>query len=126
MCKIKIEDITEAQWKKIYDAIDDMIFEEFPNSKLLECINTCPLYGSFIAGCSDFCEDKYAIDIELKIAKAKAAIEINEDLRRTNIYIEFECIGAKIYDYDDCSYDPLPQLFCDKITVNLKPIIYGS
>lgn len=124
MCKIKIEDITEAQWEKIYDAIDDMIAEDFPQSKLIGCVLCNNPTSIFFARRNNFDGDR-ELELEFRIRKARAQVEIKEERKAVSVYIELECMRARLYDYD-IGYIELPQIMCDKITVNLKPIVYGS
>lgn len=123
MCKIKVEDITEAQWKKIYDAIDDMIlFQVEPQKLLYTVIDTEPT-STFLAESDDF-EDGKDLQLEFRIFKAKAEVEIKDERKRISVYVGLECTRARLYDYDS-AYIELPQVLCDKITVNMKPITYG-
>ena len=122
MCKIK--DITEAQWKKIYDAIDDMIAEYLPTNKLVELVIDTEPTSTFFARRNFFDGDR-ELELEFRIRKARAQVEIKEERKAVSVYIELECVRARLYDYD-IGYIDLPQVLCDKITVNLKSIIYGS
>lgn len=122
--KIKVEDITEAQWKKIYDAIEDMIAEDFPKEKLVECVIDTEPTSTFFAERNDFDGDR-ELTLEFRIRKARAQVEIKEERKKVSIYIELECVRANLYDCDKGDIE-LPKELCDKITVNMKPITYGS
>lgn len=124
MCKIKVEDITEAQWKKIYDAIDDMIAEDLPTNKLVELVLDAEPTSTFFARRNFFDGDR-ELELEFRMRKARVQAEIKEERKAVSVYIELECVRARIYDYD-IGYIDLPQVLCDRITVNLEPIVYGS
>lgn len=124
MCKIKVEDITEAQWKMINDAIEDMIAEDLPTNKLVELVLDSEPTSTFFAERNDFDGDRELV-LEFRIRKARLQVEIKEERKMTAVYIELECVRARLYDYD-IGYIELPQVLCDRITVNLKPIVYGS
>lgn len=117
-------DFTPKQWQMVKDAIEDMLADEFPKEKLMECVLDSEPTSTFFAERNDFDGDRELI-LEFRIRKARAQVEIKEERKKVSIYIELECVRARLYDYDEGDID-LPQVICDKITVNLKPIIYGS
>lgn len=121
---MNIDNITEAQWKMIDDAIEDMIlFQVEPQKLLYTVIDTEPT-STFLAESDDF-EDGKDLQLEFRIFKARAEVEIKDENKRISVYVGLECTRVRLYDYDS-AYIELPKEFCDKITVNLKPIIYGS
>lgn len=117
-------DFTQGQWKMIDDAIEDMIAEEFPKEKLIECVLDSEPTSTFFAERNNFDGDR-ELNLEFRIRKARVQVEIKEERKKVSVYIELECVRARLYDWDK-GYIELPQMLCDKITVNLKPIIYGS
>lgn len=108
----------------IDDAIEDMIVEDFPKEKLVERVIDTEPTSTFFAERNDFDGDR-ELTLEFRIRKARAQVDIKEERKKVSIYIELECVRARLYDCDMGDID-LPQVICDKITVNLKPIIYGS
>ena len=108
----------------VNDAIEDMIAEDLPTNKLVELVIDTEPTSTFIAERNDFDEDRELV-LEFRMRKARLQVEIKEERKITAVYIELECVRARLYDYD-IGYINLPQVLCDIITVNLKPIIYGS
>lgn len=117
-------EFSQEQWQMVNDAIEDMIAEDLPTNKLVECVLDSEPTSTFIAERNDFYGDRELV-LEFRMRKARAQVEIKEERKRISAYIELECVRARLYDYD-IGYIELPQVLCDKITVNLEPIIYGS
>lgn len=115
---------TLEQWQKIDDAIDDMIAEDFPTEKLMDCVIDNSPTSTFFARRNNFDGDR-ELELEFGIRKARAQVEIKEERKKVSVYIELECVRAMLYDCDKGDIE-LPKEFCDKITVNMKPITYGS
>ena len=121
---MKNVDFTPEQWQMVNDAIEDMIAEDLPTNKLVELVIDTEPTSTFIAERNDFDEDRELV-LEFRIRKARLQVEIKEERKMTAVYIGLECVRARLYDYD-IGYIDLPQVLCDRITVNLKPIVYGS
>ena len=115
---------TLEQWQKIDDAIDDMILFQVEPQKLLYTVIDSEPTSTFLAESDDFVDGK-DLQLEFRIFRARAEVEIKDERKRISVYVGLECTRARLYDYDS-AYIELPKEFCDKITVNLKPIIYGS
>lgn len=117
-------DFTSEQWQMINDAIEDMIAEDLPKEKLVELVLDSEPTSTFFAERNNFDEDR-ELNLEFRIRKARLQAEIKEERKAVSVYIELECVRARLYDYD-IGYIDLPQIICDRITVNLEPIVYGS
>ena len=115
---------TFDQWRKIDNAIDDMIFEQVQPDRLLYCVIDSTPTTSFFAESNDFDGDR-KLELEFRIFKAKAEVEIRDEKKRVSVRVEMECTRANLYDCDKGDIE-LPKEFCDKITVNMKPITYGT
>ena len=115
---------TFEQWRKIDEAIDDMILFQVEPKKLLNTVIDSTPTTSFFAESNDFDGDR-KLELEFRIFKAKAEVEIRDEKKMVSVRVEMECTRANLYDCDKGDIE-LPKEFCDKITVNLKPIIYGS
>ena len=115
---------TFEQWRKIDEAIDDMILFQVEPKKLLNTVIDSTPTTSFFAESNDFDGDR-KLELEFRIFKAKAEVEIRDEKKMILVRVEMECTRANLYDCDKGDIE-LPKEFCDKITVNLKPIIYGS
>lgn len=114
---------TFEQWKMIDEAIDDMIlFQVEPQKLLYTVIDTEPT-STFLAESNDWDGDR-KLELEFRIFKAKAEVEIRDEKKRVSVRVEMECTRANLYDCDKGDIE-LPKEFCDKITVNMKPITYG-
>lgn len=115
---------TFEQWRKIDEAIDDMIMFQVEPKKLLYTVIDAEPTTSFFAESNDFDGDR-KLELEFRIFKAKAEVEIRDEKKRVSVRVEMECTRANLYDCNKGDIE-LPKEFCDKITVNLKPITYGS
>lgn len=114
---------TFEQWKMIDEAIDDMIlFQVEPQKLLYTVIDTEPT-STFLAESNDWDGDR-KLELEFRIFKAKAKVEIRDEKKMISVRVEMECTRANLYDCDKGDIE-LPKEFCDKITVNIKPITYG-
>lgn len=120
---MNIDNITEAQWQMVNDAIEDMIAEDLPTNKLVELVLDSEPTSTLFAERNNFDEDRELV-LEFRIRKARLQVEIKEERKKTAVYIELECVRAMLYDYDKGDIE-LPKELCDKITVNMKPITYG-
>lgn len=114
---------TFDQWRKIDDAIDDMILFQVEPKKLLHTVIDTEPTSTFFAESNDFDGDR-KLELEFRIFKAKAEVEIRDEKKRVSVRVEMECTRANLYDCDKGDIE-LPKEFCDKITVNMKPITYG-
>ena len=121
---MKNVDFTPEQWQMVNDAIEDMIAEDLSKNKLVECVLDSEPTSTFFARRNFFDGDR-ELELEFRIRKARLQVEIKEERKMTAVYIGLECVRARLYDYD-IGYIDLPQVLCDRITVNLKPIVYGS
>ena len=114
---------TFDQWRKIDEAIDDMILFQVEPKKLLNTVIDSTPTTSFFAESNDFDGDR-KLELEFRIFKAKAEVEIRDEKKMILVRVEMECTRANLYDCDKGDIE-LPKEFCDKITVNMKPITYG-
>lgn len=121
---MKNVDFTPEQWKMVNDAIEDMIAEDLPTNKLVELVLDSEPTSTFIAERNDFDGDRELV-LEFRMRKARLQAEIKEERKKVSVYIELECVRARLYDWAK-GYIELPQVLCDRITVNLEPIVYGS
>lgn len=117
-------EFTPEQWQMVNDAIEDMIAEDLPTNKLVELVIDTDPTSTFFAERNYFDGDR-ELNLEFRIRKARLQAEIKEERKKVSVYIELECVRARLYDWDK-GYIELPQMLCDKITVNLEPITYGS
>lgn len=121
---MKNVDFSQEQWQMVNDAIEDMIAEDLPTNKLVECVLDSEPTSTFFARRNFFDEDR-ELELEFRVRKARVQAEIKEERKKISAFMELECVRARLYDYD-IGYIDLPQVLCDRITVNLKPIVYGS
>lgn len=115
---------TFDQWRKIDEAIDDMILFQIEPQKLLYTVIDAEPTSTFLAESNDFDGDR-KLELEFRIFKAKSEVEIRDEKKRVSVRVEMECTRANLYDCDKGDIE-LPKEFCDKITVNMKPITYGT